>query len=120
MAEVWPFRKPIPSPTQPMPRALLCNLGLHSAAGSAYRKEAIGRRGTLPRVRIEWVPVQMYGLGHLGFDHLQLVFEPGESGRSAQDDWFVGCKGLFEFPARVAKVGPRQIDKPGEPVGSPT
>lgn len=43
----------------------------------------------LPRVRIEWVPVQMYGLGRLGFDHLQLVFEPGEGGNSAQDDWFV-------------------------------
>lgn len=43
----------------------------------------------MPRVRIEWVPVQMYGLGRLGFDHLQLVFEPGEGGDSAQDDWFV-------------------------------
>ncbi len=43
----------------------------------------------MPRVRIEWVPVQMYGLGRLGFDHLQLVFEPGDAGGSAQDDWFV-------------------------------
>jgi Ca2+-binding RTX toxin-like protein len=47
------------------------------------------KEGRLPRVRIEWVPVQMYGLGHLGFDHLQLVFEPGDGGNSAQDDWFV-------------------------------
>jgi len=43
----------------------------------------------LARVRIEWMPVQMYGLGHLGFDHLQLVFEPGEAGAATQDDWFV-------------------------------
>src|SRR4029079_4533494 len=43
----------------------------------------------LARVRVEWMPVQMYGLGHLGFDHLQLVFEPGEAGAATQDDWFV-------------------------------
>jgi len=43
----------------------------------------------LPSVRIEWVPVQMYGLGRLGFDHLQLVFEPGEAGAGRQDSWFV-------------------------------
>ncbi|MFN3622543.1 MAG: calcium-binding protein [Hyphomicrobium sp.] len=42
----------------------------------------------MPRVRVEWMPVQTFGLGHLGFDHLQLVFEPGE-GASWQDDWFV-------------------------------
>jgi len=42
----------------------------------------------MPRVRIEWIPVQLYGLGRLGFDHLQLVFEPGEGG-APQDDWFV-------------------------------
>lgn len=42
----------------------------------------------MPRIRIEWTPVQLYGLGRLGFDHLQLVFEPGEGG-SPQDDWFV-------------------------------
>lgn len=43
----------------------------------------------MPRVRIEWMPVQMYGLGRLGFDHLQLTFEPSESGLTPQDDWFV-------------------------------
>ena len=40
----------------------------------------------MPRVRIEWIPVQIYGLGHLGFDHLQLVFEPGAA---TQNEWFV-------------------------------
>jgi Ca2+-binding RTX toxin-like protein len=43
----------------------------------------------VPRVRIEWVPVQTYGLGRLGFDHLQLTFEPSEGGLAPQDDWFV-------------------------------
>ena len=43
----------------------------------------------MPRVRIEWVPVQTYGLGRLGFDHLQLTFEPSEGGLAPQDDWFV-------------------------------
>ena len=43
----------------------------------------------MARVRIEWIPVQMYGLGRLGFDHLQLVFEPGDAGAVTQDDWFV-------------------------------
>ena len=43
----------------------------------------------MPRVRIEWVPVQTYGLGRFGFDHLQLTFEPSEGGLAPQDDWFV-------------------------------
>lgn len=42
----------------------------------------------MPRVRIEWMPVQLYGLGHLGFDHLQLVLEPGDAS-ARQDDWYV-------------------------------
>ena len=44
----------------------------------------------MPCIRIEWVPVQLFGLGLLGFDHLQLVFQPDEPGtRFRQDDWFV-------------------------------
>lgn len=42
----------------------------------------------MPRVRIEWTPVQLFGLGRLGFDHLQLVLEQGEE-TSPQDDWYV-------------------------------
>jgi len=42
----------------------------------------------MPQVRIEWMPVQLYGLGHLGFDHLHLVLEQGY-GASTQDDWYV-------------------------------
>jgi endonuclease YncB( thermonuclease family) len=44
----------------------------------------------VPRIRIEWMPVQQYGLGRLGFDHLQLVYQPDEAGVPApQDEWFV-------------------------------
>lgn len=43
----------------------------------------------MARVRIEWVPVQLYGLGKLGIDHLQLVLEPGEAQSTPQDEWFV-------------------------------
>lgn len=42
------------------------------------------------RIRIEFVPIKPYGLGWLGFDHLQLVFEPGSSSEQvAQDEWLV-------------------------------
>ena len=44
----------------------------------------------MPCIRIEWLPVHLFGLGHLGFDHLQLVYEPNEAGAgSQQDDWYV-------------------------------
>ena len=44
----------------------------------------------MPRVRIEWVPVQAYGLGHLGFDHLQLVYQQDDGeALTNQDAWFV-------------------------------
>jgi len=47
----------------------------------------------MPNVRIEFVPIQNWGLGILGFDRLQLVFEQG--GATSQDEWFVivGVKG---------------------------
>jgi hypothetical protein len=44
----------------------------------------------MPCIRIEWLPVHLFGLGHLGFDHLQLVYEPNDAGiGSQQDDWYV-------------------------------
>jgi Ca2+-binding RTX toxin-like protein len=42
-------------------------------------------------VGVERVPVQLFGLGWLGFDHLQIVFETGDE----QDGWFV-LEGLRE------------------------
>lgn len=43
----------------------------------------------MPRIRIEFVPVQSFALGWLGFDHLQIVFEPDGDGTALQDDWLV-------------------------------
>jgi Ca2+-binding RTX toxin-like protein len=40
---------------------------------------------------VERVPVQLFGLGMLGFDHLQIVFDTGDE----QDGWFV-LEGLRE------------------------
>ena len=34
------------------------------------------------------LPVQLFALGFLGFDHLQLVYQPDDT-RSRQDDWYV-------------------------------
>lgn len=42
-------------------------------------------------VGVERVPVQLFGLGFLGFDHLQIVFDTGDE----QDGWFV-LEGLRE------------------------
>lgn len=46
----------------------------------------------MPNVRIERVPVQSFGLGLLGFDHLQIVYERAPS---PQERWFV-IEGLRE------------------------
>ena len=47
-------------------------------------------------VSVERVPVKALGLGRLGFDHLQIVFETGfQSLKSPQDGWFV-IEGLRE------------------------
>lgn len=43
----------------------------------------------MARIRIEWVPIQVYNLGLFGLDHLQLVFQPTGSPTSNQIDWFV-------------------------------
>ena len=44
----------------------------------------------MPKICIEWVPVQLFKLGILGFDHLQLVYQPDDAGGgSPQDHWFV-------------------------------
>lgn len=47
-------------------------------------------------VSVERVPVKALGLGRLGFDHLQIVFETGfQTLKSPQDGWFV-IEGLRE------------------------
>ncbi len=44
----------------------------------------------MARIRLEFVPIDWMALGWLGFDHLQLVFEPDSaSEQPPQDDWYV-------------------------------
>lgn len=40
-------------------------------------------------IRIEAVPIQQFGLGFLGFDHLQIVFQGSEPEFQFQDFWYV-------------------------------
>jgi len=59
----------------------------------------------MPRIRIEGVPVQVFGLGHFGFDHLQLVYQQNEADfHGAQDHWFV-MEGVREATGEGAILG---------------
>ncbi len=59
----------------------------------------------MPRIRIEWVPVRAFGLGLLGFDHLQLVFQPSDADTAnGQDAWFV-MEGVREAGPEGAFLG---------------
>lgn len=49
----------------------------------------------MPAVSVERLPVQLLGLGVLGFDHLHIVFQTGTLLESRQEDWFV-IEGLRE------------------------
>lgn len=55
----------------------------------------------MPSVTVERLPVQLLGLGLVGFDHLQIVFQYGSS--THQDDWFV-IEGLREQDGSVARL----------------
>ena len=62
-------------------------------------------------------PVQTYGLGHLGFDQLQLVFEPGEAGGATQDPSQIApsdetLPGLSAPPAGAMTSCDRPRDRP--------
>jgi Ca2+-binding RTX toxin-like protein len=62
----------------------------------------------MPKIRIEWVPVQIYKLGLFGFDHLQLVYQPDEIDTpSGQDQWFVmeGVRDLADGSALLGIEG---------------
>lgn len=59
----------------------------------------------MPRIRIEWVPVQRFGLGLLGFDHLQLVFQGDDAERpESQGDWYV-MEGVREEAGETTYLG---------------
>lgn len=47
------------------------------------------RRSGGPAIRIERTSVKRFCLGLVGFDHLQLVYDPRGCGLSLQDDWYV-------------------------------
>lgn len=57
----------------------------------------------MPSVSVERLPVQLLGLGRLGFDHLQIVFRGGLRSDMAQDDWFV-IEGLREEDGSGARL----------------
>lgn len=59
----------------------------------------------MPTVSVERVPVKLFGLGLLGFDHLQIVFQPDVSRpSSAQDDWFV-IEGVRDVDGPHVRLG---------------
>lgn len=44
----------------------------------------------MAKIRIEWVPVQAFSLGLLGFDHLHLVYQQDDGDApGSQDGWYV-------------------------------
>lgn len=60
----------------------------------------------MAKVRIERVPVKKFFLGYLGFDHLQLAFEPDSLTSVAvpQEEWYV-MEGLRAPTAEGVKLG---------------
>lgn len=59
----------------------------------------------MAKIRIEWVPVQLFRLGLLGFDHLQLVLQQDESESDAQQDrWYV-MEGVRDFHNGEMRLG---------------
>ncbi len=65
------------------------------------------RRSNGPAIRIERTAVKPFHLGLVGFDHLQLVYQPETAGHSLQDDWFVieGVRDLGPFGPTLGVQG---------------
>lgn len=57
----------------------------------------------MPLIRIEWIPIQLLGLGFFGFDHLQLVYQQSAVDFH-QDEWFV-MEGVREEDAKDVYLG---------------
>lgn len=57
----------------------------------------------MPSVSVERLPVQPFGLGRLGFDHLQIVFQSFMARADRQDDWFV-IEGVREQRGSEARL----------------
>lgn len=58
----------------------------------------------MPTVRVERVPVQLFGLGLLGFDHLHIVFRMEDAQVAPQEHWFV-IEGIREADASGLRLG---------------
>ena len=57
----------------------------------------------MPLIRIEWIPIQILGLGFFGFDHLQLVYQQSATD-FRQDEWFV-MEGVREERTKGTYLG---------------
>ncbi len=57
----------------------------------------------MPSVSVERLPVQLFGLGRLGFDHLQIVFQSLLARTDRQEDWFV-IEGVREQQGPEARL----------------
>ncbi len=55
-------------------------------------------------IRIEYVPIQKYGLGLFGLDHIQLVYQDETDVIDSQDYWFV-LEGILEGSAFNGTLG---------------
>jgi hypothetical protein len=69
--------------------------GPQSAVPSGVRAAGL-QPSAMPKIRIERYPVQTFGLGVLGFDHLQLVYQPDDTPRGEVQDTWLLIEGLRE------------------------
>ena len=64
----------------------------------------------MAKIRIEWVPVQRFGLGLLGFDHLQLVLQQDETESDAQQDHWYVMEGVRDAEHAGTRLGIQGAD----------
>lgn len=63
----------------------------------------------MPAIRLERTAIRTLFLGLLGFDHLQLAYDPMSIGRLLQDDWFV-VEGVRDVHGSEAILGVQGVD----------
>jgi len=61
----------------------------------------------MPDVSVERLPVEVLGLGFIGFDHLHIVFRNGFAPDTPQEDWFVieGVRDVIGAEVHLGVVG---------------
>ena len=55
------------------------------------------------QIRVEYLPVQIFGLGAFGFDHLQLTYEDETDLLGQQDYWYVLKAGSKATPCSAGR-----------------